>query len=182
MSKVLVTRSYLDDIANAIRAKNGQETTYRPGDMAQAIRSIVGGEPVIEPLTVTESGVYTPPEGVDGFGPVTVNVPSGGSYDKLMTKGQVSTTGNYATAQFDSGVDLSRYDVLEVDLTRTDTPDGSTTLIRPESYPSTFYIQGASYRYTLLLSANAIQCTYYSGNYVNLYVDVYGYTLPEKED
>ena len=32
-------------------------------------------EPEIEPLTVTENGVYNVPTGVDGFNPVTVNVP-----------------------------------------------------------------------------------------------------------
>ena len=34
-----------------------------------------GGEPVIQPLSVTENGTYTVPEGVDGYNPVNVNVP-----------------------------------------------------------------------------------------------------------
>lgn len=33
------------------------------------------GNPVIEPLNVTENGTYKVPEGVNGFGPVTVNIP-----------------------------------------------------------------------------------------------------------
>ena len=37
-----------------------------------------GGSPVINPLSVTENGTYTAPSGVDGYSPVTVNVPSGG--------------------------------------------------------------------------------------------------------
>ena len=31
--------------------------------------------PVIEPISITENGTYTAPEGVDGYDPVTVNVP-----------------------------------------------------------------------------------------------------------
>jgi hypothetical protein len=38
-----------------------------------------GSAPVVEPLSVTENGVYTAPSGVDGYSPVTVDVQSGGS-------------------------------------------------------------------------------------------------------
>lgn len=41
-----------------------------------------GSSPVINPLSVTANGTYTPPSGVDGYAPVTVNVPSGGSAEK----------------------------------------------------------------------------------------------------
>ena len=34
------------------------------------------GAPVIETLSVTANGTYTAPSGVDGYSPVTVNVPS----------------------------------------------------------------------------------------------------------
>lgn len=40
MSKVLVTESYLTDIGNAIRAKNGSTTKYKPSEMANAINGI----------------------------------------------------------------------------------------------------------------------------------------------
>jgi len=43
MSKVLVTEDHLGDIADAIRDMNGTEDTYRPGDMASAIRAIPTG-------------------------------------------------------------------------------------------------------------------------------------------
>ena len=44
MGKVLVTDSYLTDIADAIREKNGTEETYLPSAMAAAIASLSCGE------------------------------------------------------------------------------------------------------------------------------------------
>ena len=43
MSKVLVNRSNLEHIADAIREKNGESTTYKPREMAGAIRDIPTG-------------------------------------------------------------------------------------------------------------------------------------------
>ena len=42
-----------------------------------------GTEPVVEPLSVTENGTYTAPDGVHGYSPVTVNVKSGGTSDEV---------------------------------------------------------------------------------------------------
>ena len=48
MSKVLVTDQYLTDIADSIRYKAGTDMTYKPGEMAGAIRNISGGgSPII---------------------------------------------------------------------------------------------------------------------------------------
>lgn len=80
MSKVLVNESSLTGIANAIRGKNGSTDTYKPSEMAAAITAISGGaESVIEALSITANGTYTAPDGVDGYSPVTVNVPQDGS-------------------------------------------------------------------------------------------------------
>ena len=48
--------------------------------IAQALegKAAGGAEPIIEPLSVTENGTYTAPDGVHGYSPVTVNVPSSG--------------------------------------------------------------------------------------------------------
>ena len=79
MAKVLVNESSLTGIADAIRGKNGSTDTYKPSEMAAAITAISGGgEPVIEALSVTSNGTYTAPDGVDGYSPVTVNVPQDG--------------------------------------------------------------------------------------------------------
>ena len=37
--------------------------------------STIGRTPVIESKSITENGTYTAPEGVDGYSPITVNVP-----------------------------------------------------------------------------------------------------------
>ena len=39
-------------------------------------RAVSGGSGVIEPLSVTANGTYNPPDGVDGYSPVTVSVAS----------------------------------------------------------------------------------------------------------
>ena len=43
MSIVTIDDSYFTDIANAIRGKNGETTTYKPNEMAAAISAISSG-------------------------------------------------------------------------------------------------------------------------------------------
>lgn len=81
MAKKLYEEADIQAIANAIRDKNGLTDTYKTNEMAAAITNLPtsgGSEPVITPLNVTENGTYTAPEGVDGYSPVTVNVPTSG--------------------------------------------------------------------------------------------------------
>ena len=74
------------DIANAIRAKTGSTDPIVAEDFPEVIDEMKsGGE--IEALTVLENGTYTPPEGVDGYAPVTVNVvPPASDIDELITR------------------------------------------------------------------------------------------------
>ena len=70
----------LSAIGNAIRAKTGGTELLTLDAMPTAIESISGAaEPVIEALSVTSNGTYTAPDGVDGYSPITVNVPQDGS-------------------------------------------------------------------------------------------------------
>ena len=74
--------------ADAIRAKTGG-TAAIPWDMDTGFAGTIGtiptggSDPVIQPLSVTANGTYTAPEGVDGYSPVTVNVPSSGGGGSL---------------------------------------------------------------------------------------------------
>ena len=71
----MITESYLEDIADAIREKKGGSNTYTPGEMAAAISSIDGGStPVINSLNVTpsESQQVFNASNIDGYKPVTV--------------------------------------------------------------------------------------------------------------
>lgn len=105
MAKKLYEEADIQAIANAIRGKNGLTDTYKTSEMAAAITNLPasgGSEPVIRPLTVTENRTYTAIEGgVDGYAPITVNVPS---LDKEIIErtittyqnSQIETVGMYA--------------------------------------------------------------------------------------
>lgn len=80
MSKVFILEETLSDIGSAIREKTGKTDLIAPGNMPAEIRGIVGGsDPVIKALEVTTNGTYNIYDGVDGFGPVVVNVPQDGA-------------------------------------------------------------------------------------------------------
>ena len=86
-----INDTHLTSIANAIRNKyiesgvdimdgNGEALKYKPSEMATAISNLPkGSEIVITALNVTENGTYTAPTGINGYSPVTVNVPTGGA-------------------------------------------------------------------------------------------------------
>lgn len=77
-----------------------KETIYVQGADGELMPFTHGtGNPVIEPLNVTQNGVYTTPVGVNGFSPVAVNVPS--PEIKLQEK-TITENGEYTA---DSGFD-----------------------------------------------------------------------------
>lgn len=84
MAKVLVTDTYLSNIADAIREKNGGSATYTPGQMAGAIAALPD-VPVLVAKTITANGEYDPEDdNADGYSGVTVAVPS--SQPNLQSK------------------------------------------------------------------------------------------------
>lgn len=78
MGYKLYDEDSVQDIADAIRSKNGSSDTYTIGDMADAIEDIPTGSSVtVTPLSVTQNGTYTAQTG-EAYSPVTVNVSGGG--------------------------------------------------------------------------------------------------------
>ena len=80
MAQKLYEESNIQAIADAIRGKNGLTNTYKTSEMAAAITAIESAaDPTIKALDITANGIYTAPEGIDGYSPITVNVPQDGS-------------------------------------------------------------------------------------------------------
>lgn len=73
---VLVSRQAMQDIADAIRTKNGSEETYKPSEMADAIRNLSSNANLQDKqVTITENGTTTivADEGYEGLSSVEVN-------------------------------------------------------------------------------------------------------------
>lgn len=61
-----------------------------------------GTAPAIEPLSVTENGTYTAPDGVDGYSPVTVNVPVPDGYIKPSGTKEITENGTHDVTEYAS--------------------------------------------------------------------------------
>ena len=102
MAEVLVQDSSLQDIADAIREKNGTENTYKPSEMGDAVREISGGGGGIpaEALTITGDCSYRFVNGgwnwfIEEYG------------DQITTKGIV----NGANMFYDCGLEEIPFDL-----------------------------------------------------------------------
>lgn len=60
--------------------------------------------PVIKPLSVTENGTYTAPNGVDGYSPIEVNVPIPNGYIKPSGTLNITKNGTYDVTEKASAV------------------------------------------------------------------------------
>ena len=76
MSIVTINDKHLTDIATAIRQKSGIEDTFKPSEMAKAIKDISGGNPILEDIIVNPSiseQTIIPSADYDGINQVKVN-------------------------------------------------------------------------------------------------------------
>lgn len=83
--------------------------------------------PVIQPLEITENGIYTAPDGVDGYSPVVVEVPVPDGY--IVPSGNLEITDN------------GSYDVTEY---RSVSVDVESSGIEVETYTGTIIREGGS--------------------------------------
>lgn len=132
MAKVLITDTYLQNIANAIRNKNGSNVTYTPAEMAPAINDLNtdGIIPVLQSKTVSPtstSQTITPDTGYTGLSAVTVNPVSSTELNVSANGEYTATNGNFyskvTVAIADSKVNLQSKTVTPSNVPVSVTPD-----------------------------------------------------------
>lgn len=88
MSKVLITRDKLDDLAVAVAEKAGLTTPLTIAQMQTAVENLpTGGGSTLITKSITENGTYNArTDNADGYSSVTVNVPSSAPTLETVTK------------------------------------------------------------------------------------------------
>ena len=85
---------------------------------------LLAGEPVLDDITITENGHYTPPSGVDGYDDITVNVPS---TQPVLDDITINENGHYTPPAGTDGYDDITVYVPYVSQGKTITENGTYT-------------------------------------------------------
>lgn len=139
MTKVLITESYLEDIADAIRAKNGTQNTYKPSEMAGAIDAISGGGTTptgTKEISITQNGTIT--EDVSDYASAEINVNISAPSPTLQTK-TVTPSESTQNVSADNGYDgLSQVTVNPIPSSYVQ-PSGSLNITTNDTYDVSQY-------------------------------------------
>lgn len=98
MTKVLVMESSLNDIAEAIRGKNGSANTYKPGQMAAAITALPTGITPTGTIQISENGTVD----VTQYASANVSVPNSyaaGDEGKVVSNGALVSQSSGSVTQ-----------------------------------------------------------------------------------
>ena len=103
-----LTETQIENVLEAINgliipSNNGKVLAINSDTGKLEARSVQWGpsSAVIQPLSITENGVYSAPSGVDGYSPVTVNVAGGSDWQSL--KEYITQSTNQTPCYFDTG-------------------------------------------------------------------------------
>lgn len=106
MANLLVEKESLEDIADAIRAKNGSSTTYKPSEMAGAISAIPsGGITPSGSQTFTENGTYD----VTSLAEAVVDVETNGEWVPISADDIVQGTSTAVMDEIKASTSKVRY-------------------------------------------------------------------------
>lgn len=179
MSKVLVTESYLTDIADAIRAKKSTSDTFKPSEMADEITSISGGATVLKPYVIRPDAELVKTWSYDTkLSDESINVPTW-STSAVTVRATEAMSGTYTvdTTNYDYYVmerflTIPTYNIATLGKGRIDYHMGSCgfelvtfpvdtiySLDKSKAYTTqtrAFYATGAYYRSVYWSSATAI--------------------------
>ena len=139
MAVVIVDESSLENIADAIRSKNGSSDTYKPAEMADAISAISGGG--ITPtgtktISITQNGTTT--EDVTNYASaqIAVNVPNPSTGTLSIKKDGTYNVTDYASVEVKTAME-------KVNVTGT--------TVTQELAPNKFYVFGEVTSLTITL-------------------------------
>lgn len=100
MANKLYEETSIQDIADAIREKNGESTTYKVADMGNAIRAIIGQQDEIKTDTIDVTGKNWQRGLIDGNGGVMSDYTN---YLSIQAIHLLNTSHNYKTLQISCG-------------------------------------------------------------------------------